>query len=151
MSNHNLQLEKAVDLVRDNLPQSVRVLADIDLQLLVFFLTTLDDSKVQNGERLKELQKEERDRKDDLYKVHKHSDFECSEQFADDLSDFYGMDCTNSLYQHAIKEKFNEKGFDEELDRILTDIKTTTNFLNKATDCESRAKSEIVSYLNSRQ
>lgn len=98
MSNHNLQLEKAVDLVRDNLPQSVKVLADIDLQLLVFFLTTLDDSKVQNVERLKELQKEERDRKDDLYKVHKHSDFECSEQFADDLSDFYGMDCTNSLY-----------------------------------------------------
>ena len=44
LSDANLQLERAIDLVRNNLPQSVQTLADLDIQLLVLFLQTLDES-----------------------------------------------------------------------------------------------------------
>ena len=62
LSDTNLQLERAIDLVKNNLPQSVQTLADLDIQLVVLFLQTLDESLSQNKQRLQELRVEEAER-----------------------------------------------------------------------------------------
>ena len=151
LTETNLQLERAIDLVRNNLPNSVETLADLDIQLLVLFLQTLDESLSQNGQRLKELREEEKERVEDLKKLVRHSDIECSEDFASDLEDFYLVSSTVELYQLAIGQRQLEKGFDAELDGIRSEIETTAAFLQKAKDGDLRIKKHLVDYLNSQQ
>ena len=76
-------------MVRNNLPQSVQTLAELDIQLVVLFLQTLDESLSQNRQRLRELKAEEAERVEDLQKLVRYSDIECSEDFGSDLEDFY--------------------------------------------------------------
>ena len=140
LSDANLQLERAIDLVRNNLPQSVQTLADLDIQVLVLFLQTLDESLSQNKQRLIELRAEEAERAQDLQKLVRFSDIECSDDFASDLEDFYQVSSTVDLYQQAMSHRQLEKGFDAELDGIRSEIDTTETFIQKAEDGDKRIK-----------
>ena len=151
LSDSSLQLERAIDLVRNNLPQSVQTLADLDIQLVVLFLQTLDEAVSQNQQRLQELRLEEMERVEDLKKLVRHADIECSEDFASDLEDFYQVSSTVDLYQQAMSHRQLEKGFDAELDGIRSEIDTTEKFIKMAEDGDKRIKKHLVDYLNSQQ
>jgi hypothetical protein len=49
-----------------------------------------------------------------------------------------------------MQQKYNEKGFDEDLDKIRADIETTENFISKAEDADNKVKKALVSFLNAR-
>ena len=151
LSDTNLQLERAIDLVKNNLPQSVQTLADLDIQLVVLFLQTLDESLSQNKQRLQELRIEEAERVEDLQKLVRYSDIECSDDFASDLEDFYQVSSTVDLYQQAMSHRQLEKGFDADLDGIRSEIGTTETFVQKAEDGDLKIKKRLVEYLNSQQ
>ena len=118
----------------------MQTLADLDIQLLVLFLQTLDESLSQNKQRLLELRAEEAERAQDLQKLVRYSDIECSDDFASDLEDFYQVSSTVDLYQQAMSHRQLEKGFDAELDGIRSEIDTTETFIQKAEDGDKRIK-----------
>jgi hypothetical protein len=48
LSEQTIDMEKVVDLISANLPQSIQEIADLDIQLAVLVLETFDDSLQQN-------------------------------------------------------------------------------------------------------
>jgi len=80
------------------LPGSIQIIADLDIQLAVFFLKTLDDALDQNNQRLNDLLKEENNRINELMQNIKNADIDCTDDFATDLEEFYGVQSTINLY-----------------------------------------------------
>ena len=90
------------------------------------------------------------DRIRDLTIVSRHSDIDCTVDFASDIEEFFGVNSTLDLYNKALQQKYLEKGFDEDLDKIRADIETTESFITKADDADKRVKQELVAFLNTR-
>jgi len=61
-----------------------------------------------------------------------NDDIKCSDSFAEDIEDFFGVEDTRQLFHISIKEKYQKKGIDQDLDNIREDIEITEVFLTKA-------------------
>ncbi len=136
--------------MRKNSPHSVETLAVLDIQLVVFFLQTLDDALSQNRDSLNDLNEQLKQRIKDLEIISRNSDIECTGEFASDIEEYLGFNSTLDLFKKAMQQKYNEKGFDEDLDKIRADIETTENFISKAEDADNKVKKALVSFLNAR-
>ena len=83
-------MKKAIDLIINGGKQAVKVITEVDIQLLVFFLESLDESETANLDQLKDLKASQIERLDYLKDMRESTDIEISSDFENDLIDYLG-------------------------------------------------------------
>ena len=107
----------------------------------------IDTGIKSNEEQVTYFKENEKQRIKDVLTVHKVKKIECDEDFAKDLEDFFNAERKN-IHNAIIAHRIEGQGFDQELDDIRKDIKTTEEFIYKLKKGKEIIAKQIVSYLN---
>ena len=106
LNNENFQLLKAVNLVVKN-AGVVEQIVDLDLQLVVYLMQTLDGGINANEEQLRYFKDNEKKRFDDVLTVHKSEKIVCDDDFANDLEDFFNAE-RNEIHNAIVARRIGQ-------------------------------------------
>jgi hypothetical protein len=89
----------------------------------------------------------ERERIEDLMKINRGEMIICTEDFAQDLEEYFNAEKKN-IHNAIIERNISEEGFDKELDAIRKDIAVTEKFIKKVTEGLQKISAVLAQYLN---
>ena len=89
----------------------------------------------------------EKERIEDLMKINRGEMIICTEDFAQDLEEYFNAEKKN-IHNAIIERNISEEGFDKELDAIRKDIAVTENFIKKVTEGLQKISAVLAQYLN---
>ena len=147
LSDNRMDFEKAIDLFLQDTPQTVRVLTEVDLQLLVFFLECCDESIKANNEQMAELVKNRNEKLKVLIMFKDTNDIVCTQEFEEDVFEYLGLS-SKEQYDETYEDKLqNGRGLDGDLDIINEDIKQNETLTKR---CQ-QVKTQIIALLKQGQ